>query len=66
MNRSNAQSIEADPRIIAEEDEEPMLLDEWQRVPAVFDATRRLLDQEFRLHRFLLSRWFSGIHQICQ
>ena len=30
--------IEADPGLVAE-DEEPILLDEWQRVPAVFDAT---------------------------
>lgn len=46
--------IEADPRIVAD-DEEPILLDEWQRVPAVFDAIRRLVDQNPRPHRFLLT-----------
>ena len=46
--------IEADPGLVAE-DEEPILLDEWQRVPAVFDATRRLVDQDPRPHRFLLT-----------
>lgn len=44
----------ADPRG-AIEGEEPLLLDEWQHVPAVWDAVRRAVDRDGRPNRFLLT-----------
>lgn len=34
---------------------EPVLVDEWQRVPAVWDAVRRAVDRDGRSGRFLLT-----------
>ena len=49
-----ADVVHADPRVIAD-DKSPVLLDEWQRVPAVWDAVRRLVDEEPTGGRFLLT-----------
>lgn len=46
--------VDADPAIVAG-DEPPVLIDEWQRVPAVFDAVRRLVDQGSAGGRYLLT-----------
>lgn len=51
---AQASVVEADPILIGSDDE-PLLLDEWQRVPAVFDAVRRLVDEDPRPSRFLLT-----------
>jgi len=37
--------IEADPALVGL-GEPPVLIDEWQRVPAVWDAVRRLVDDD--------------------
>ncbi len=46
--------VEADPFIVSE-GEPPVLIDEWQRLPAVWDAVRRLVDQDPSGGRFLLT-----------
>lgn len=46
--------VEADPTIVAT-GEPPSLVDEWQRVPAVWDAVRRLVDEDPSGGRFLLT-----------
>jgi predicted AAA+ superfamily ATPase len=46
--------IEADPSLIGA-DEPPVLIDEWQRVPGVFDAVRRLVDRDPTGGRYLLT-----------
>ena len=46
--------VEADPRIMAN-DTPPVLVDEWQRVPEVFDAVRRMVDEDPSGGRFLLT-----------
>ncbi len=51
---SQAQVVEASPGVISEDDA-PVLIDEWQRVPAVFDAVRRLVDDDPQGGRFLLT-----------
>lgn len=48
------QIVAADPAVIAL-DETPLLVDEWQRVPAVFDTIRRLVDEDARGGRFLMT-----------
>ncbi len=46
--------VEADPsRIVA--DPSPVLVDEWQRAPAVWDAIRRFVDDDGSGGRFLLT-----------
>ncbi len=52
--RAERAIIEADPSLIAT-DEPPVLVDEWHRVPAVFDAVRRLVDRDHTGGRFLLT-----------
>ncbi|MSW78903.1 MAG: AAA family ATPase, partial [Actinobacteria bacterium] len=49
-----ADVVHADPRIVAD-DKAPVLLGEWQRVPAVWDAVRRLVDEQPTGGRFLLT-----------
>ena len=49
-----AEVIHADPRLVVD-DAGPVLLDEWQRVPAVWDAVRRLVDERPTGGRFLLT-----------
>ena len=51
---SEREVVQADPAIIGR-DPAPLLIDEWQRVPAVFDAVRRLVDQDPTGGRFLLT-----------
>jgi predicted AAA+ superfamily ATPase len=47
--------VEADPAVVRG-DQAPVLIDEWQRVPSVFDAVRRLVDDEpSRGGRFMLT-----------
>lgn len=51
---SEREIVEADPVIIGR-DPAPLLIDEWQRVPAVFDAVRRHVDDDPTGARFLLT-----------
>jgi predicted AAA+ superfamily ATPase len=51
---NQAQLLAADPTILAD-DPPPVLIDEWQRVPAVWDALRRLVDDNPTGGRFLLT-----------
>ncbi len=46
--------VEADPDIIRS-DEKPVLIDEWQRWPEVFDVVRRLVDQDNSGAQYLLT-----------
>lgn len=46
--------IEADPYLIAR-DEPPVLIDEWQRASSVWDAVRRLVDDDAIPGRFFLT-----------
>jgi predicted AAA+ superfamily ATPase len=46
--------VEADPRVIAK-DPAPVLLDEWQRVPEVWDTVRDLVDEDNTAGRFVLT-----------
>ncbi|MDZ4827625.1 MAG: DUF4143 domain-containing protein [Actinomycetota bacterium] len=46
--------IEADPALVGL-GEPPVLIDEWQRVPAVWDAVRRLVDDDPAGGHFLLT-----------
>lgn len=46
--------VEAAPAVVAL-DEPPVLIDEWQHVPAVFDRVRRLVDEDLSGGRFLLT-----------
>lgn len=48
------QVVEADASIISR-DATPLLLDEWQRVPAVWNVVRRLVDDDSSGGRFLLT-----------
>lgn len=51
-----AEVAAADPSRLLREAEPPVLVDEWQRVPATWDAVRRLVDAEpDRFGRFLLA-----------
>ncbi|MEI6623755.1 MAG: DUF4143 domain-containing protein [Actinomycetes bacterium] len=45
---------EADPDAVVE-GEPPVLLDEWQRAPAVWDAVKRAVDEDGSAGRFLLT-----------
>lgn len=48
--------VEADPKIVvASGNGQPVLVDEWQRVPAVFDAIRRAVDDDPTGGRFILT-----------
>ena len=46
--------IQADPDLVAL-DKPPVLIDEWQRVPEVWDAVRRSVDEDSSGGRFLLT-----------
>ena len=46
--------VAAEPAVVGG-DERPVLLDEWQRVPAVWDAVRRLVDDDATGGQFLLT-----------
>jgi hypothetical protein len=46
--------VAADPTVVAE-DAAPVLLDEWQRIPSVWDSVRHLVDEDPVGGRFLLT-----------
>ena len=52
--QTHRELAEADPAQLLEADP-PVLLDEWQHVPAVWDAVRRAVDQDSRPNRYLLA-----------
>lgn len=49
-----AEVVQANPRVIAD-DVPPVLLDEWQRIPSVWDTVRRLVDERANGGQFLLT-----------
>jgi predicted AAA+ superfamily ATPase len=51
---AEARVVQADPMVLATDDR-PVLIDEWQRVPAVFDTVRRLVDADAGGGQFLLT-----------
>lgn len=51
---AGAAMLDADPYLIAADDP-PVLIDEWQRAPGVWDAVRRLVDADARPGRFFLT-----------
>jgi uncharacterized protein len=51
---AEADVVRADPMVLASDDR-PVLIDEWQRVPAIFDAVRRLVDVDSHGGQFLLT-----------
>ncbi len=55
-DRDQRAVVEADPRIVIGSGKgKPVLVDEWQRVPAVFDAVRRAVDADPTGGRFILT-----------
>lgn len=52
---ADAAAFEADPDVALSEYAEPILLDEWQEVPAVLGAVKRAVDRDGRPGRFLLT-----------
>lgn len=52
---SEAEAFRADPDVALAALDEPILLDEWQEVPAVLGAVKRAVDHDFRAGRFLLT-----------
>lgn len=48
------EAVEADPAVVLERPR-PLLIDEWQRVPAVWDTVRRAVDQAPEGGQFLLT-----------
>lgn len=46
--------LEADPRAVASFPP-PVVVDEWQRLPVVFDAVRRAVDEDRSSGRFILT-----------
>ncbi len=52
---AEAAAFAVDPDIALSEYEEPILLDEWQEVPALLGAVKRAVDRESRPGRFLLT-----------
>jgi predicted AAA+ superfamily ATPase len=53
------QLLRADPTLVAE-DPKPVLLDEWPRLPEVWDAVRRLVDEDGTGGQFLLTGSMPG------
>ncbi len=51
----------ADPTVLAC-DPPPMLLDEWQHVPALWDAVRRAVDDDASPGRFILTGFGHATH----
>ena len=51
---ADAAAFQADPFAAVEGHAPPVLLDEWQAVPAVWDAVRRSVDRDSAAGRFLL------------
>lgn len=52
---AEAEAFRADPDAALAALDEPVLLDEWQEVPAVLGAIKRAVDHDFRAGRFLLT-----------
>jgi uncharacterized protein len=52
---AEAAIFRADPDVALRERDEPILLDEWQEVPAVLGAIKRAVDSDPRPGRFLLA-----------
>ena len=50
-----AEQVANDPEAACLSLPSPVLIDEWQRVPAVWDAVRRMVDEERTPGRFILS-----------
>ena len=62
MDEPAQQAIaQADPRQVMHGDP-PVLLDEWQRVPAVWDAVRRAVDEDSTPGRFVLTGSAAPAH----
>jgi predicted AAA+ superfamily ATPase len=54
-SEAEAAAFRADPDAALRVQPEPVLLDEWQSVPAVLGAVKRAVDQDVRPGRFLLT-----------
>ncbi len=52
---SDAAAVRADPDVALRGLQEPVLLDEWQLVPAVLGAVKRAVDEEPRPGRFIIT-----------
>lgn len=52
-SKSNRESIQADPELVRSR-VRPLLIDEWQKVPEVWDVVRRLVDEDPVGGQFLL------------
>ena len=50
-----AEQVVNDPEAMCASLPSPVLIDEWQRVPAVWDAVRRMVDEDRSPGRFILS-----------
>ena len=50
-----AEVVTSDPEAACSSLPRPVLIDEWQRVPAVWDAVRRMIDEDRSPGRFILS-----------
>ncbi|MCY3851715.1 MAG: DUF4143 domain-containing protein [Acidimicrobiaceae bacterium] len=50
-----AEMVSNDPEAACSSLPSPVLIDEWQRVPAVWDAVRRMIDEDRSPGRFILS-----------
>ncbi|MFB6262289.1 MAG: ATP-binding protein [Bradymonadaceae bacterium] len=48
------ETVEAEPRLVRDGDP-PILVDEWQRVPEIWDVVRRAVDERMEPGRFLLT-----------
>ncbi|MGH9209505.1 MAG: AAA family ATPase [Acidimicrobiales bacterium] len=59
---AEAAVFRADPDAALRQFEEPILLDEWQNVPAVLGAVKRAVDSEPRPGRFVLTGSVSAEH----
>lgn len=54
-NPPTAEMVERDPEAVLSPLPAPLLIDEWQRVPSVWDAVRRMIDDDRTPGRFILS-----------
>jgi len=56
-----AAAVRADPDAAIRQLEEPILIDEWQAVPAILGAVKRAVDSEPRPSRFLIAGSVRGV-----
>lgn len=54
-NPPTAEMVARDPEAVLSPLPAPLLIDEWQRVPSVWDAVRRMIDDDRTPGRFILS-----------